>query len=65
MKNDAINFGVIWTAPLSGVRKLLYFSTKTEALREAQQLYREGAQWISTFKVLEGNRSIEFNWRKF
>jgi len=58
-------FGVTYVSPLSGNRRTIHLWTKREALREAQQLYREGCKYIDAFKFHESVGAISFNWRKF
>lgn len=59
------NFGVSYVSQVTNNRSTIHFFTKREALREAQQLYREGAKFIDSFEFKESIGAISFNWRKF
>ena len=59
------SYGVAYTSAVTGNRKCIQFWTKKEALKEAQQLYREGCKFIDAFKFIESVGAVSFNWRKF
>lgn len=58
-------YGVTYVSGMTGARRCIHFHTKKEALKEAQQLYREGAKFIDSFKYSPGIGAVSFNWRKF
>lgn len=60
-----VNFGVSYVSGLTNNRRTVHFCTKKQALKEAQQLYREGAKFIDSFEFKESIGAVSFNWRKF
>lgn len=64
MERKAI-YGVAYTSAVTGNRRCINLFTKSQALKEARQLYREGARNIDSFKFTETIGAISFNWRKF
>lgn len=58
-------YAVSYVSVVTRNRKCIHFHTKAEALKEARQLYREGAQQIDAFKYNPNIGAVSFNWRKF
>jgi hypothetical protein len=58
-------YAVSYVSSVTRNRKCIHFHTKKEALKEAQQLYREGALQIDSFKYSPNIGAVSFNWRKF
>ena len=56
-------FTVHWTSAMSGNRRSSSCSTKAQALREARDLFTEGARNISVSKYSNGS-ATDINWRK-
>jgi hypothetical protein len=65
MKTISPQYSVSYISGVTGNRKCIHLHTKTQALKEAQQLHREGAKFIDSFKYTPGLGAISFNWRKF
>ena len=61
---DRAPFGVAYTSAVTRNRTTSHYATKTEAVKAAVALYREGAQNIQTFKYTQGIGAIDFDWRK-
>lgn len=57
------SFTVHWTSAMSGNRRSSACSTKAQAIREARELFVEGARHMSVSKFSNGN-AIEINWKK-
>lgn len=58
-------YGVSYVSALTGTRRCIHLNTKKEAIKEAQQLYREGCKNIDTFKYSPNIGAVSFSWRKF
>lgn len=65
MTTSSPAYGVTYVSALTGTRRHIALNTKKEALKEAQNLYREGAKFIDAFKYSPNIGAISFNWRKF
>ncbi len=57
-----VPFTICWTSAMSGSRRSSSCKTKREALREAKQLYTDGARDISVSQYVNGYAK-EINWR--
>jgi hypothetical protein len=65
MQTKTPAYAVSYTSALTGSRRTIHFYTKKEALKEARQLYREGAKHIDSFKFSSTIGAVSFNWRNF
>lgn len=60
---DPTPYGVSWKSALTGSRNTSYHKTKSAAMKEAYELYKEGAKNIDAFKYSENIGAISFDWR--
>lgn len=58
------SFGVSYTSAVTGNRQTITLRTKQQAIREAVQLFKEGARNIDAFKYSPSVGAISFDWRR-
>lgn len=63
--NQKPQYSVSYVSGMTGNRHTANVKTKAEALKMAQQLYREGARYIDAFKYTPSIGAVSINWRKF